>query len=139
MKLRAQTPTLTKQRVRHPQVQTPRKSDPSSVQNPPKAGAPGTRQDRPPVRSSKHESWSVVEDRIDGWWNQRSAAGFKMRALVGQKKRFLVSKRKTDRTKRSRRSDGEVSLDNADAVIEGAPCFAKQSVGSCKCRSPNPT
>jgi hypothetical protein len=36
-----------------------------------------------------------VEDRIDGWWNQRSIAGFKMRALVGQKKRFLVRKEKT--------------------------------------------
>jgi hypothetical protein len=36
-----------------------------------------------------------VEDRIDGWWNQRSAAGFKMRALVGQKKRFLIGKEKT--------------------------------------------
>jgi hypothetical protein len=44
-----------------------------------------------------------------------------MRALVGQNKRFLVRKEKTDRTKRSRRSDGEVSLDNADAVID-VPC-----------------
>src|SRR5258708_38136766 len=44
--------------------------------------------------SSKHESWSVVEDRIDGWWNQRSTAGFTMRALVRPKKRFLVRKRK---------------------------------------------
>ena len=44
-----------------------------------------------------------------------------MRALVGQKKRFLVGKQKNrDRTKRSRRSNAEVSLDNADAVIEGA-------------------
>jgi len=43
--------------------------------------------------------------------------------LVGQNKRFLVRKEKTDRTKRSRRSDGEVSLDNADAVIEGALVF----------------
>jgi hypothetical protein len=45
-----------------------------------------------------------------------------MRALVGQKKRFLVRKEKNrDRTKRSRRSNAEVSLDNADAIIEGAP------------------
>ena len=45
-----------------------------------------------------------------------------MRALVRQKKRFLVSKKKNrDRAKRSRRSDEEVSLDNADAAIEGAP------------------
>jgi hypothetical protein len=64
----------------------------------------------------------VVEDRIDGWWNQRSTVGFTMRALVGQNKRFLVSKKKNrDRTKRSRQSNAEVSLDNADAVIEGAP------------------
>src|SRR6266699_3700011 len=40
----------------------------------------------------------------------------------GQKKDFWLEKEKTcGRTKRSRRSDGEVSLDNADAVIEGAP------------------
>jgi len=44
-----------------------------------------------------------------------------MRALVGQNKGFLVSKKNRDRTKRSRRSEGEVSLDNADAVIEGCP------------------
>ena len=44
--------------------------------------------------SSNHESWSVVEDRIDGWWNQRSTAGFTMRALVGQKQRFLAGKEK---------------------------------------------
>jgi hypothetical protein len=37
----------------------------------------------------------VIEDRIDGWWNQRSTAGFTMRALVGQNKRFLVGKEKT--------------------------------------------
>ena len=54
-----------------------------------------------------------------------------MRALVGQNKRFLVSKKKTrDRTKRSRQSNAEVSLDNADAVIEGAPPFVDfQRVG----------
>src|SRR6266699_3477781 len=40
----------------------------------------------------------------------------------GQRKDFWLEKEKTcGRTKRSRRSDGEVSLDNADAVIEGAP------------------
>src|SRR6266699_562958 len=43
----------------------------------------------------------------------------------GQRKDFWLEKEKTcGRTKRSRRSDGEVSLDNADAVIEGAPSFA---------------
>ena len=45
-----------------------------------------------------------------------------MRALVGPKEKISGKKRKNrDRTKCSRRSDGEVSLDNADAVIEGAP------------------
>ncbi len=40
---------------------------------------------------------------------------------VGQKQRLLVRKtKKTDRTKRGRRSNAQVSLDNADAVIEGA-------------------
>lgn len=73
-----------------------------------------------------HKSWSVVEeDRIDGWWNQRFAAEFKMRALAGQKKTFLVSKKKDgDRTKRSRPSNAEASLDNAGAVMEGAPLLA---------------
>ena len=72
-----------------------------------------------------HKSWSVVEDRIDGWWNQRFAAEFKMRALAGQKKTFLVSKKKNgDRTKRSRPSNAEASLDNAGAVIEGDPLLA---------------
>ena len=48
-----------------------------------------------------------------------------MRALVGQNKRFLVSKKKNrDRTKRSRRSKIEVFLDNADAVIDGCPILA---------------
>jgi hypothetical protein len=27
------------------------------------------------------ESWSVVEDRIDGWWEADSPAGFKERSL----------------------------------------------------------
>jgi hypothetical protein len=59
----------------------------------------------------------VVEDRIDGWWNQRSTVGFTMRALVGQNKRFLVRKEKNrDRIKRSRQPKAEVSLDNADAI-----------------------
>src|SRR5882762_1106595 len=40
----------------------------------------------------------------------------------GQRKDFWLEKEKTcGRTKRSRRSDEEVSLDNADAVIEGCP------------------
>jgi hypothetical protein len=47
-----------------------------------------------------------------------------MRALVGQKKRFRVSEKKTDCTKRSRRSYAEVFLDNADVVIEGARSLA---------------
>src|SRR5712691_5037268 len=42
----------------------------------------------------------------------------------GQRKDFWLEKEKTcGRTKRSRRSDGEVSLDNADAVIEGCPNY----------------
>jgi hypothetical protein len=39
----------------------------------------------------------------------------------GKTKDSWYVKRKTDRAKRSRRSDGEVSLDNADEVIDGGP------------------
>jgi hypothetical protein len=60
--------------------------------------------------SSKHESWSDVEDRIDGWWNQRSTAGFTMRALVGQKKRFLVRKEKTAAAQNAVADQGEKCL-----------------------------
>jgi hypothetical protein len=46
-----------------------------------------------------------------------------MRALVGQKKRFLVSEKKNRPHQTQSPTDGEVSLDNADAVIEGARLF----------------
>src|ERR1700693_835685 len=46
------------------------------------------------------------------------------------KEKIPGRKRKTcDRTKRSRRSNAAVSLDNADAVIEGAPPFIVGRVG----------
>jgi hypothetical protein len=48
-----------------------------------------------------------------------------MRALVGLRQKISGKKRKSsDRIKRSRRSNAQVSLDNADAIIEGAQPLA---------------
>jgi hypothetical protein len=43
-------------------------------------------------RRLKNESWSEDSDRIDGWWNQKSTAGFTVRALVGMRKEFGLRK-----------------------------------------------
>jgi hypothetical protein len=51
-------------------------------------------------------------------------------ASLGQAKEKISGKKRKnrDRTKQSRRSDGEVSLDNADAIIDGCRTPAFEAV-----------
>jgi hypothetical protein len=59
-------------------------------------------------------------------------------ASLGRAKEKIPGRKRknSDRTKRGRQSNADVSLDNADAVIEGALPLTFFKGGSCLLRSP---
>jgi hypothetical protein len=64
----------------------------------------------------------VVEDRIDGWWKQEFTVGFKETSLGRKPQQNPAGKRKPLQKHGGFGGRGVkpvVSLDNADAVIDG--------------------
>jgi len=71
--------------------------------------------------SLNNGSWSGVSDRIDGWWNQFPPQDSAERALVDEQKQKQQQTQNLYEGKNQNLRTVEVSLDNADTVIEGGP------------------